>query len=185
LPPRDDKQDGLAARRAASGRRLSPGKRAKIIKALKINPHASQVARQIGGVSHVTVGKIARRAGIKLIAGQAAKGVRRLSPEKRAKIIEALKINSHASQVARQIGGVSHVTVNKIAKQVGLELTDGYAARARWGISPDKRKKINEALKITPNASQVARQIGDVGYETVKWIARGEGIRLGRGGGSR
>jgi hypothetical protein len=43
--------------------------------------------------------------------------------EKRAQIIDALKSNPNARQVARQIGGVSHVTVWKIAKAAGIELT--------------------------------------------------------------
>jgi hypothetical protein len=111
---------------------LPPKKRAKIIAALKANPNASAVARQVGGVSKVTVWKIAKQTGIDLAAGKAARRPA-LPPERRAKIIAALKANPNASAVARQVGGISDVTVWKIAKREGIELTAGKAARARYG----------------------------------------------------
>jgi hypothetical protein len=101
---------------------LTAEKRAQIIDALNANPNSTAVAKQIGGVSQATVWKIAKAAGIELTAGKAARG-HPISAEKRAQIIEALKSNPNARQVARQIGGVSRVTVWKIAKAAGIELT--------------------------------------------------------------
>jgi hypothetical protein len=48
---------------------------------------------------------------------------KRLSPEWRAQIVEALEANPNASMVARQVGGVSSRTVQKIAKQAKIEVT--------------------------------------------------------------
>jgi transposase-like protein len=104
---------------------LPPETRAKIIAALKVNPNANAVARQVG-VSPSTVWTIAKQTGIDLAATYAAR--RALPPEKRAKIIAALKVNPNASAVARQVGGVSFSTVWKIAKQADIELT---AAKAK------------------------------------------------------
>jgi hypothetical protein len=50
---------------------LPPETRAKIIAALKVNPNASAVARQVGGVSFSTVWKIAKQADIELTAAKA------------------------------------------------------------------------------------------------------------------
>ena len=105
---------------------ISKEKRRQIIAALKANPNAKQVAREIGGVSHTTVGKIAKAAGIALAAAGSGK---RLSAEKRAQIIGALKANPNAAEVAKQIGGVTRVGVWMIAKAAGIELTAGKAAR--------------------------------------------------------
>ena len=99
-------------------------KRAQIIAALNANPNSAAVARQIGGVGQATVWKIAKAAGIELTAGKAAKG-HPISAEQRAQIIAALNSNPNARQVARQIGGVSRVTVWKIAKAAGIALTAG------------------------------------------------------------
>ena len=104
---------------------VSHEKRRQIIAALKENPNATQVARKISGVSNTTVGKIAKAAGITLARAEHGK---RLSAEKRAQIIGALKANPNAAEVARQIGGVTHVAVWKIAKVAGIELARGKAA---------------------------------------------------------
>jgi hypothetical protein len=58
-----------------------------------------------------------------------------ISQEKRRQIIDALKANPNAAEVAKQIGGVTHVGVWKTAKVVGIELTRGKAARDH---RPDK-----------------------------------------------
>jgi len=58
---------GRAACIRFPGRRLATDKRATIVAALKINPSARQVARQVGGVSHATVCTIARAEGISLV----------------------------------------------------------------------------------------------------------------------
>ena len=104
----------LTAGKAARGRRgISPEKHAQIIGELEDNPNATQVARKIGGVSNTTVGKIAKAAGITLAGAEYGK---RLSVEKRAQIIGALKADPNAAEVAKQIGDVTHVSVWKIAK---------------------------------------------------------------------
>ena len=81
------------------------------IAALNIIPMRPQL-REIGGVSAAGVWKIAKRAGIELTAGIAARGCNnRVPPEKRAEIIAALNINPNATAVAREVGGVSGVGV--------------------------------------------------------------------------
>jgi hypothetical protein len=58
-------------------------KRAKIIAALKDNPNAKAVARQVGGVCVSTVWRIAKWEGIELTAGKAARahyGTRQKAP---------------------------------------------------------------------------------------------------------
>ena len=102
---------------------LPAEKRAQIIVALNNNRNAAQVARQIGDVSPWTVRRIAKAASIELSVGKVSKGHHRISTEMRAQIIAALQNNPNAAQVARQIGGVSRMTVWKIAKAVGIKLT--------------------------------------------------------------
>jgi transposase-like protein len=150
---------------------LPPEKRARIIAALKENPNASAVARQVGGVSDVTVWKIAKQTGIKL----AGKGVA-LSPEKRAQIVAALKTMRNARAVTRQVGAVSLSTVKKIAKQARIML-------AGKGVvtTPEKRAKIIAALKANPNATAVAKRLGGVSSWTVWKIAKQTGIKLAAG----
>jgi hypothetical protein len=167
-----------------SAKMLPPKKRAKIIAALKDNSNASAVARQVGGVCYETVRRIAKQTGIWLAAGRAAKGGKRLPPEKRAKIIAALKDNSNASAVARQVGGIDRSTVGKLAKQMGIELAAGRAAQGGKGLPPKTPAKIIAALKANPNASAVARQIG-VSGPTVWKIAEREGIKLTAGQAAR
>jgi transposase-like protein len=101
---------------------LPAEKRARIITTLRDNPNASQVAREIGDVHVTTVRRIAKKAGIDLTAGQTETGHHRLSAEMRARIIAALRENPNAAQVAQQIGGVSRMTVWKIAKAAGIDL---------------------------------------------------------------
>jgi len=95
--------------------------RAKIAAALRKNPNASAVAKQIGGVSAGTVRNIGREAGIELAEENLAK-TKRLSTRKRAQIIKALKAVPNATEVARQIGGVSARTVGVIAKKANIPL---------------------------------------------------------------
>jgi transposase-like protein len=121
----------LAAVTIGKTKRLSPDTRARIVEALEANPNASRVAREVGGVSGRTVGKIAKEANIRLAAENPEK-TKRVSPEKRARIIEALRDNPNASMVARQIGGFSAKTVQKIAKQAKIEpaAVNGHGAPA-------------------------------------------------------
>ncbi len=155
-------------------KKIPPEKRANIIAALKANPNASAVARQVGGVSCNTICKIARKAGIRLAA---AIGERRfVPPEKRAKIIAALKANPNGRAVARQVGDVSSTTISKIARKAGIDLAA--ANEARRFVSPEKRAKIITALKANPNASAVARQVGGVSRSTIRGIGTQAGINF-------
>jgi hypothetical protein len=99
-------------------RQFSEAKRADIIKALKANPNATQVAKEIGGIHPASVMGIAKKAKIALRRG----GQTKVSAEKHAQIIAALKANPNASQVARQIGGISYKTVARIAKRANIRL---------------------------------------------------------------
>src|ERR1700733_9556013 len=93
---------------AMPGKKLTEDKRRQVIAALNVNSNATAVAREIGGVSAACVWKIAKKAGIDLTAGIAARGCNnRVAPEKRSEIIAALSINPNATAVAREVGGVS------------------------------------------------------------------------------
>jgi hypothetical protein len=96
-------------------------KRAQIIKALRANPNATAVARQSGGVSLSAVMYIAKKEKIALRKG----GPPKLSAEKQAQIIKALKAKPNASEVARQVGGISYQTVARLARKANIELAAG------------------------------------------------------------
>jgi transposase-like protein len=113
-------------------RKLTEEKRRQVIAALTINSNAAAVAREIGGVSAVGVWKIAKKAGIELTAGIAARGCyNRVPPDKRAEIVAALNLNPNAAAVAREVGGVSGVGVWKIAQVEGIELRHSSIDQAR------------------------------------------------------
>ena len=92
-------------------------KRAQIIAALKANPNASAVARQIGGVSIETVTHIAHQAKIALPRG----GRWKLPAEEQAHIIASLKETPNARTVSRQ-HGVSYGRVYKLARRENIQL---------------------------------------------------------------
>jgi hypothetical protein len=74
---------------------------------------------------------------------------KRLTEEKRRQVIAALTVNSNATAVAREVGGVSGVGVWKIAEKAGIELTAGIAARGcNNRVPPDKRAEIVAALNL-------------------------------------
>ena len=52
-------------------------------------------------------------------------------------------------------------------------------------ISEEKRRQIIAALKDSPNATQVAREIGGVNYRTVVRLAKAAGIDLAAGKAAR
>jgi hypothetical protein len=115
--------------------------------------------------------------------GYAAMSVKRLTEETRQKVIAALNVNSNATAVAREIGGVSVAGVWKIAKRAGIELTAGIAARgANNRKPPEKRAEIVAALIVNPNAMAVAREVGGVSGGGVWRIAQVEGIELRHSG---
>jgi len=93
-------------------------KRAQIIEALKTNPNASAVAREVGGVSASSVHYIAKAAKIDL----GRSGPKKVSAEKRERILEALKLNPNASAIARQFGGMSYKTVTRLAEKANIKL---------------------------------------------------------------
>ena len=117
----------LPCQEKTHGRKTPTGHRA-----LTVNPNATAVAREIGGVSAAGVWKIAKRAGIELTAGIAARGCNnRVPPEKRAAIVAALNVNPNATAVARDVGGVSGVGVWKIAQIEGIDLRHSCIDQAR------------------------------------------------------
>ena len=134
---------------------IPEAKRAQIIEALKSNPNRLAVARQVGGVSHETVCAIARKLGI----GLDKKGPKRFSSEARAKITAAPG------------------TVSAIAKEANIPLAAENLAKAKR-LSPEKRAQIIEELQANPNASMVARLVGDVSSKTVQKIAKKAKIKL-------
>jgi len=146
------------------------------VDALRINPNASAVAREIGGIDPSTVSAIAKKADIRLAAAEIGKR-KRLSSETRARIVEALVADPNASRVAREVGDVSARTVGKIAKEANIRLAAENPEK-RKRLSPEKRARIVEALRGNPNASMVARQIGDVSAKTVQKIAKQAKIEL-------
>ena len=86
-----------------------------------------------------------------------------LSPEKIAEILAAaLEVNSNASQVARQVGGVRQVTVWRYARAAGLKLEAGKAVQRRHAKPPEMRARIFAAPESNPNARAAARQVGAV-----------------------
>ena len=117
---------------AMPGKKLTEEKRRQVIAALNVNSNATAVAREIGGVSAAGVWKIAKRAGIELTAGIAARGCNnRVPPEKRAAIVAALNVNPNATAVASEVGGVSGVGVWKIAQTEGIGLRHSSIDQAR------------------------------------------------------
>ena len=109
--------------------------RKRVIAALRINPNATQVARKLRKISYPSVWTIAKEEGIELIAGFAARTGLKITPDKRARIIAALLCTPNAREAAREVGGVSHVTVCAVAKSEGIKLRIG-----RHHTKPDQRK---------------------------------------------
>jgi len=93
-------------------------KRAQIIEALKANPNAAAVARQVGDISRRAVSYIAKSAEIDL----GRSGPKKISAEKGALILEALKLNPNASAIAREFGGMSYKTVTRLAEKANIKL---------------------------------------------------------------
>jgi hypothetical protein len=109
---------------------LSPAKRGEIIAALRANPHAGDVAKQLR-VHYAKVWRVAKAEGIELSAGHAAKGRRGLSPDRRAAIVTMLKATPHANTVARQLGDVSETTVRTIGQAAGVDFSVGRQKKPR------------------------------------------------------
>ena len=101
---------------------------------------------------------------------------RHITIEQRRAIIETLEATHNASEAAR-LNAVSVSTAWKVAKEEGVVLQN----RGRPPtISAEQRRAIIETLEATHNASEAARHTV-VGVETVRIIAKEEGIELGKG----
>ena len=99
------------------GVKITTEQEEQIVAALTANPHATQVARDTGW-SFSTVWRVADRAAIELTAGRETMGRKRLSPEQRAKVIEARRANPDAPQ-------------GRIAQKSRCQPVNGVADRAR------------------------------------------------------
>src|SRR5205823_442965 len=136
-----------------------PPKYAQILAALEENPNAAAVAREFGLHPQI-VQRIAKREGIELT------GRTKISSELRARIIAALKKNPNASAVAKQIGGVSHPTVWKIAKEAGIELSSSGAnlrdipinCRPIYTLKSPRRSKTTPTPPKSPKNSACTSQ---------------------------
>ena len=112
------KENNIATIAKGKKPRVPDEKCAAIITAFRDNPNARQVADTVGGVSSVTVLRLAKRNGVAVTK----RGRPPMPDKKRAEIIAALRDNPNARQVAQTVGGVSHVTVCKMARKIGVKL---------------------------------------------------------------
>jgi DNA-binding LacI/PurR family transcriptional regulator len=100
------------------GRRvpITSAKEEEILAALQVTSHASRVAAAVG-VSFSTVWRRAEQNGIALTDGRKAKGYKRLSSQKREKIMEIRRAKPAATQleVAHE-AGVSRATVSRVTR---------------------------------------------------------------------
>ena len=95
--------------------------------------------------------------------GYAAMPGKKLTEEERLQVLAALDINSNATAVAREIGGVSAAGVWKIAKGAGIELTAGKAAPGcNNRVAPEKRAEIVAALNANPNGGKSGQRPEDL-----------------------
>ena len=104
--------------------------------ALKANPHATQVTRDIGGVSMSTVVRIAHMAKVELTAGRKTMG-RPLSPEQRRRLLEMRQQHPDATEIAlAAMVGVSRSTVHRLApREAGRK-------RTARGLSAAQRERV-------------------------------------------
>ena len=116
--------------------------RKRIIEALKVTPNAAAVAREIGNVNNTTVRNIAKKAKINL----GRSGPKKISAEKCAQIIEALKANPNASAVAREIGGTNYKAVSRLAKKANITLSRT-STRAVVSARRDAAKRQGQGLR--------------------------------------
>jgi transcriptional regulator with XRE-family HTH domain len=112
----DEMNMALHTRPMARWQKITAAEEAAIAKRLRRTSNATFVAGKTG-FSYSTVWRVAEAAGIELIDGKRAKGYKRLSPEKRAAVIEARHRNPDAPQreIAAQ-AGVSRSTVWRIER---------------------------------------------------------------------
>jgi len=148
-----------------TAKRISATERAQIIEALKANPNASAVAREVGGVSSTSVHNIAKAAEIDL----GRSGPKKVSAEKRALILEALKTNPNASAIARQFGGMSYKTVTRLAEKANIKLGNKVRLAAEKAalreqqlltLSAVDQRTIGEAIINPPEPNPALKRAG-------------------------
>jgi transposase len=122
-----------------------------ILSALKHNPNAAAVARQLG-IRHGRVHKLACRAFIELTAGQASKGRSAYSPEERARLLTLYHADPNPTRVAKQLTQefgrpVSLTSVLYLLRKQGL--VDPPKPRVKKPASPDElnTRWVEEALE--------------------------------------
>jgi hypothetical protein len=104
-----------------------------------------------------------------------------ITPEKRAEIEDALKVQPNATRVAAQFG-VSDGSVRQIAKKAGIKLEKQSKGTGKEKPLPaETREGIIKALRANPSAAtRIAAQL-EVSEATVRKTAKEEGIPLRRG----
>ena len=148
---------------------VSKAKRAQIVAALGVCSNAAKVARE-NDVSHWKVWHVARQEGIELSGGHAAKGPhRRVRAEDVDLIVAALKADPFIERVKHKFPGRSTSTLWRIAKRHGVVLAHPGAARVA-----SRREAIVAALRMTPNATVVAQEIGGLPPDRRPDCARGK-----------
>lgn len=139
-----------------------------IVGALTANPHATQVTRDIGGVSVSTVVRIAHMAKVELTAGRKTMG-RPLAPERHRRLLEARQQYPDATEIAlAAMVGVSRSTVHRFApREAGRK-------RPGRGLSAEQRGRVLEARQLYPKATEAAlAAIAEVSRSSVHRIASG------------
>jgi hypothetical protein len=144
----------------------SEKRHARIIEALKANPNARAVARELQDVSDTTIRRVARKHGISLKWGWGAAN--------KDIILEELKKSPKVSVVAKKLG-VSQPLVARVGKSAGIALAKKGGQRK---LTPGQEAEVLRALRLNPNASAVARQIGGISYKSVSRYAKRANIKL-------
>jgi hypothetical protein len=91
---------------------VSPEKKQRVLEILKRDPSFTRAAQK-ENLSVMTVSRIAKRAGLNVVQPNPM----RITPEKHAQVLEALKHSSNCRSISRQLGGISYKTVAKIRRQ--------------------------------------------------------------------
>ena len=131
---------------------IPDAKRAQIIEALKANPNAVAVMREVGGVSVASVRLIAKAAKIDL----GRSGPKKISAEKRALILKALKANPNASAIARQFGGMSYKSVTRLAEKANITLGNK-ARQAAEKAALKRRRRTSQTTDETAGLVEYSR----------------------------
>jgi tRNA U34 2-thiouridine synthase MnmA/TrmU len=91
-----------------------------------------------------------------------------LTAEKRAQILLAFTHDRNLQRVAKQVGGISHESVRKVAKEEGVEL----AKRSEHTKLPEFKAKATETLKRMHANPESAAKSRAAGIRNLKrWLA--------------